>query len=693
MAGSSFPASPPQTPGFPANPQPITWDGFDTLNTKPSRPAIGDQEMYICNGWMPLGKSNLRTLWGINPTALYSGGSKTIANFTFANIGNTQICMVFLSDGSIVQVNTTTGGVTSVAPASTITTPTGPIGGAQWGGQYVLITAPQTNGYFVWDGTLFYQSGTVGPQVDIQSDGYDYTSAPTVTAIGGHGSGVILSATVQDGSIESINVTNQGSGYKVSDALFLAFSGGGGELTAILTSTISGGSVTGTSVTLGGTGYTSTSAVQFLGGGGFGAAGSVVTSGGAVSSISLSSGGQGYTSAPTPYVTDNNNPVAEATIDLMPFGVQGTALEVYESRVWIVNGSAPTSTPPQNLVLFTAPGSPTDFSPADGAGSFLSTDSFLKVGYVNVKQSNGFLYLIGDSSINYISNPQTTGSPPITTFSNQNVDPQIGTPWPNTVQVFSRNIAMANTFGVHVSYGGAVTKVSDMLDGIFSSATPTGSPPTFSGMQPSSAVATIFGIHVYMVLMPVNSPGYQQANYLMMWDGKRWWTALQEVDLKQIATQEINSVMNVFGLSSSENAIYQLFYNDANTLTKTAQSKLWLNPGQYYTKMANRLYGLFTYYNANNGDIIVTIDNGTDEGDTVQLAGGQLTWENINNIPVSWINGSNEPMIWVISGFGVNGPIAISEQGAMIGITIETQISDMAVVSISIIEQLRQANV
>ena len=142
----------------------------------------------------------------------------------------------------------------------------------------------------------------------------------------------------------------------------------------------------------------------------------------------------------------------------IPLAISGTAIEIYSGRVWIANGAT---------ITFSAPGSVIDFSSANGGGNFTSSDSFLKVAYINLKQTNGFLYLIGDSSVNYISGVQTSGSPPITTFTNQNADPEVGSPWPGTVDVFSRNILFANAFGAHVSYGGAVTKISEMLDGVY----------------------------------------------------------------------------------------------------------------------------------------------------------------------------------------------------------------------------------
>ena len=50
---------------YPRNFQPIVFDGFKGLNTKPARMAIGDQECAWMDNWMPLGKNNLRTLYDI----------------------------------------------------------------------------------------------------------------------------------------------------------------------------------------------------------------------------------------------------------------------------------------------------------------------------------------------------------------------------------------------------------------------------------------------------------------------------------------------------------------------------------------------------------------------------------------------------------------------------------------------------
>ena len=247
--------------------------------------------------------------------------------------------------------------------------------------------------------------------------------------------------------------------------------------------------------------------------------------------------------------------------------------------------------------------SPT-FHPVNGGGNFTSSDSFLRVAYINLKQTNGFLYLIGDSSVNYISGVQTSGSPPITTFTNQNADPEVGSPWPGTVDVFSRNILFANAFGVHVSYGGAVTKISDMLDGVYNTV------PNFGNITPSAGKAIIFGKKCWVLLLPIIDPVKgQQVNKLFLWNGKTlWWTSEQDVPLIFINFQEINSILTCYGTNGA--SVWELFSQPSIAFTKTAQTKLWDKPGGYqFTKFVTRLWGIVKYYIPLSPTVNISLDN------------------------------------------------------------------------------------
>lgn len=598
-SGGSLPASPPQTPGFPSNPLPLVFETFRTLNTKPVRNDIKDDECYIFDGFIPFGSSNARTLPDVG-TALYTAtGGKTIISYYFANISSTPIAVVLLSDGSIVQVNTNTAAVTTIAAASTITTPANGIGVSQASGnKFVIIVAPQNNGYFLWNGSVLAQSGTLSLEVTITAGGSGFTSSPSVAVSGGSGSGAAFNAIETNGSVTDIIVTNPGSGWLVGETVTLGISGGGGS-------------------------------------------------------------------------------GATATMVIMPFGIQGTVIETFVSRAWVGNGAT---------ITFTAPESVVDFSTVDGGGTITSQDSFLRVGFFGLKQSNGFLYALGDSSINTISGVQTAVGPPATTtLTNQNVDPQIGTPWKDSVQVFSRNIVFANSFGIHVSYGGAVTKISTPLDGIYSTVTDLGS------FVPSSAVASIFGIQVYMLLYPIidQSTG-AKVNKLLMWDGQRWWTSSQSVGLVYIASQEINSVLTAWGTDGT--TIYPLFQTPSVNFTKTIQSRLWPTPGYFETKTSNRLFGLI-FFTLLGGDTSVYIDNelGTSfQFDVTQSLTG-VTWVNNTNGVVQFINNAGLNVYFITSGFGVfRGDV--NQWGNLLGMTVVSTDADITLSSFTLFAQVYQTN-
>jgi len=653
----------------------IVFDTFSGLNTEASRPGIEDTQLAWCDGYMPIGKNNLRVLPGVGP-ALFSvvGISATIVWYDFGNISTTPYMVVLLSDGSLRAVNTVTGNATLIGASGTITNPNiATIGLSQWGSQYLVIVAKQTNGLFIWNGTTLSTAGTLGPDVTLTNDGFDYTSVPTVTAYGGTGSGATFLASINAGGVVSVSVTNPGAGYSNNDGVALAFSGGGNpNMTATATATVSSGSVTAVNMVNQGSGYTSTTSVSFIGGGGFGATATVVPSGGSISSVSVVMAGQGYTTAPTPVFSDVNNTLAVATVDLMPFGVEGTTCETYQSRLWVANGAQ---------IQVTAPESLTDFSPADGGDSFTSNDSFLRVGFQRLVNTNGFLYLIADSSVNYISGVNTSGSPPITTFTNQNADPEIGTPYEATVDVFSSNIVFANAFGVHVNYGGRVVKVSEPLDGVFNTVV------GFDSFTPSSAKAIIFGKRVWMLLIPVIDPiTNTKVNKLFMWNGKIWWSSQQDVPLIYVRSQEINSVLTAYGTDGT--TIYPLFQQPSTGFTKTVQSKLWDKPGGYsHGKAVNLIWGAAYYYSDLSPELNVTIDNETGgQSQVVNLGPNLFVWTNNTGGTISWTNNTGGAIVWGNSGVGVVifPPTAVAQQGVLTGLTITTNAADLALISVTI---------
>jgi len=736
----------PFTPPLPA---PQIMEKFSGINTSTTRAGVPDEMCYWIDGFMPVAPRNLRTLpgGGTQLRAAFSGG-RTIVLFGFYNIGATEYAVYFLSDGSVQTVNTVgTAITTQILGPGTITTPAiTNIGFSQWGQTYLLIVANQTNGYWIWDGALVYEAGSLSPIVTLTNPGSGYQTVPSVNASGGSGTGAMFAASIANGVVTGVSIINPGSGYLAGQNVSLIFSGGtaagsGASLTAIMshavgsgasvnllatlvgsqyevtsasiiaagsgyspyavitvsggntpqnqanvTAFITNGSLTSVSITFSGfyrgaspspvatitdigdyyvssvsivahgSGYSDTASIVSSGGGASiitQAAFSPIITNGSISSVLITNGGQyGSNVAPTLSIADVAE-TAAGTVTLAPFGVSGTTVETYQGRAWIANG--PT-------VYFGAPGSFTNFATSDGGGNFTSGDSFLRVSYIRLVNTNGFLYLVADSSMNYISGVTTSGSPPTTTFTNQNADPEIGSPYPYSVLTRGQDLVLANSIGVHVSRGSALQKVSEALDGVW------GSVANFGSLtQLSAAKATVFSKRIWMVLAQIIDPvSNTTVNKLLIWNGKEWYASVQDFGpLTFIATQEINSVLTAWGTDGL--VIKPMFSTPSTGFQKLVQSRLWDEPGGYqFSKATGRFWSVWNYNVAGSLNIIANIDSVGINGST------GVTFYNAKPYTIPSPSGT---------GYFVTPPQAVGQQGVLTGMTIKTNEADVSLVS------------
>jgi len=654
-------------------------EGFQVWNTAPlggmnqqdSRTSIQDSEFFWIENYLLTGRGNLRTLWDRGADLYTNTAGQTVLSFYPFIQNQIPYHAVFFTDGTGIAVNQNTGAVVvmSSAPGTFYVASSPPQPSiippacVQWGSRYLLIANNHTsNAYWVWDGTLLYGTGGTGPVATITNGGSGYTSAPTVVAVGGSGTGWTGTASVVDGSVVSVQTTDPGSGYSPGDQPQLAFSGGGSDdaaqLVAVLgaglistielisggtgyvsapTITISGGGGSGAtaictiqngavvsititdpgsgytatpsvgfsgsggasavailasagvaSVTIadGGTNYVGTPALAFVGGGGTGAAAVVTLTAGVITGVTVTDGGSGYTSPPSIVIGGQNN-AAYGSISIMPFGVSGNSMETFDSRVWISFPHDESASIDNGGVFnVSAPQSFTDFAGADGGLIYTSADRYLRAQYVLMRQSNGYLYPFGDSSASVVSNVQTSGQPTTTTFSYQNTDPQLGIAWRDSAQDFSRTILFANSTGVYGLYGGAVRRVSAKINDIFVNAV---FPPNASALTPSSAVASLYTIRCYLLLMTITDPyTAEQRNVMVMWDEANWYVASQSTALIYIATQEINSQLTAWGTDGT--SLFPLFATPSATLTKTLRTKLYGNDKPFVIKQSLDFY-------------------------------------------------------------------------------------------------------
>jgi hypothetical protein len=402
--------------------------------------------------------------------------------------------------------------------------------------------------------------------VSLLAGGSGYAAGTYALAFSGAGGATGTYTVDATGAVVSIFLSASGAGYTDAPAVTFPSGGGSGALAAAF---LAPTTVASYSIVNGGTGFGVAPTLVVSGGGGSGATATTTLTTGSISAVTPGVAGTGYTSAPAVTIQSGVNSAAAATATVMPFGVSGAAIETFSSRVFL---PFPNQSGKQNnggVFLVSAPGSLTDFATSDGGLIFTSTDRFLRVNYSAMRQANGFLYPFGDSSVSVISNVQTAGSPPATTFNYQNTDPQIGTSWRDTLQDYGRTVLFANPLGVFGLYGGAVTKISSKIDEIFNNAI---FPPTPGALLPSAAVAEIFSIRVYLLLMTILDPVTKaQRNVMLAWDEKEWFIVSQSSALIYISTQEVGTIITAWGTDGT--TLRPLLSVPSATLQKRLVSK------------------------------------------------------------------------------------------------------------------------
>lgn len=165
--------------------QPITLDQWSGLNQQAPRGSIADQEQWWNENLFTMGPGNLRSCWGPGPAIYTAPSGVKILRIFFGFIGNTtaqfsapppgRLGWMFLSDGTIDQVDLDTAEVTHVGGSGTqVWSPFGPqywadavvwrpqffgnISGQQGG---VLFGSPK--GLYAWDGTLLSKPSDAAP--------------------------------------------------------------------------------------------------------------------------------------------------------------------------------------------------------------------------------------------------------------------------------------------------------------------------------------------------------------------------------------------------------------------------------------------------------------------------------------------------------------------------------------------------
>lgn len=259
----------------------------------------------------------------------------------------------------------------------------------------------------------------------------------------------------------------------------------------------------------------------------------------------------------------------------LPGSLNCTAMEVYGGRLWIFYGAGAS---------FSAPNNAADFSTANGGGSFPYQGDQLVNSWNDVAQSSNFLYMFGDSSINSINNVQTSGTPPVTTFINANVDPQTGHWTPRPVGKWGRAFILHNASGLWALYGGAAEWISQKLINLLATL-PAWNLSTYI---PAISTADIFNVKCAIVLLNVIDYTGTRRPLLACWNGSVWFLASQNITVTSICTLENVSLLRTYATDGT--SFYQLFAAASSSLQKIMLTKRLRGKNPLAIKQWKRLF-------------------------------------------------------------------------------------------------------
>ena len=514
--------------------------------------------------------------------------------------------------GGLYAVNLATFAVTTIAAEGFFSLP---VAVDQWQNQRILIV--DAKGYYTWDGTLFASNNSV-VAINVTSAGTGYTSVPTLTFTGGGGSG--LTATVTGMLAISATVSAGGSGYVVGDVLTVS----GGTQTGkaeFQVATLSGSAVATVSLLQAGT-YTTlptNPAATTTGGAGTGA---TLTVSWGVELITVTATGSGYIAPPTVVFSVGN---ATATAVIIAGPPSGSAIQVFSGQVWVAKG---------RTVIFSAPNSYTDWSVIDGAGSFVISDSTLHSNINALFTANNFLYIIGDSSFNIISDVRlNAATPPATIFSNTNISALIGTNLAASIFPYYRSVGFATRYGFYALIGATPEKISDQMDGVI---------PLIDFTKPVSGdVSNIFDILCMSWLFNYKDPVLGARPLIAIFFNKKWFVASQGASLTLIRGGFQNGTPAIFGTDGTN--IFQLFSDAVSNINTTVQTALWNMKAPTRMKEALKA-GVELTTGVSAASVNLTLDSDFGSIPANLTGSNMMTWVNGTGALVSWVNGSSQPV-------------------------------------------------
>ena len=453
------------------------------------------------------------------------------------------------------------------------------------------------------------------------------------------------------GTVNSISLTNAGSGYTGNITVTLSAPPSGTTATAIAQyNTFATGTLS-VLVTNGGSGYGASGsfAVSFSGGsGGSGAAGTAIVSGGSVVQVIMTNPGSGYTSAPTVGFGSGSGTGAVGVVVLNSNPIVDVA--TFSGRTWIAQG---------RTVTYSASTSPFDFTSVS-AGSLTLTDETLHGNITALFSANNFLYIFGDDSINVFSDLRvsSTGS---TLFTNTNVSASVGTKRIYAIFPYFRSLLFMNDYGIYALVGSTTSKLSDPLDGIF---------PYIDFTQPVTGGQVLIrnilcaAFNFYLSSSIPYGPSASRFVQAIFFD-KKWFITSQGDALNYITSVPVGGVISLYGVTSKQ--LYRLYSNNTANIASYIQTALDPMDDTIRTKQALK-FGVEATL-SQGGIFNITVDSESGSSPVYNL-GTSPYWVNNSGATIGWTNYLSNTIIWITgSGYYLYKSDA-QQYGKYLGLTM-----------------------
>jgi hypothetical protein len=625
---------------------------FRGIDTQANRTAIKEDEFSWLENVQPIGYANLKVIPNYNTVSISNTAvtwANTATTLSSGSINVKDYIVAFEADGSAEYYNATDGTTGTVAASGTFSG--SDVQTAQWKNSNLLILDP-SKGYFAWDGNNVVTIGSVGI-IAVTNGGTSYISpSVSIDAPGANGTQANAVATVLSGVVETVSLSDAGSGYNSASppSVTILDSAGSGATAIAGVVTFATGTVSAVVVT-GGQGYTNSAntVVSFSGGGGSGAAGTAVLSGGQVVQVVITNPGSGYTNASNLTVTVSGGGGTGAVLKGTVNSDSNVGIASFSGRVWIAAG---------RTIYYSAVNSYTDFTSVS-AGSFVLTDETLHGNIQQIISANNFLYIFGDDSINVISNV-TVDTNGVTVFTNTNISASVGSKRPYAIFPYFRSILFLNDYGVYALVGSTTTKLSDPLDGIFSNIDFTY--PIYAGqVLINNILCAAFNFRYYDAVF-TQSYRYIQAVFFE----KKWFLTSQGDNLAYITSIPLGGKITLFGTDGT--TLYRLYQNTSASITSRVQTALLPMGDPIRTKQALKIGIEATSTPTTPVALQATVDSENQSSPPYYLT-SLISWTNNVFQVISWINNSNQIVGWATVGYELFKTDA-SMYGKYIGITV-----------------------